>query len=346
MAELQQLQQSSEPVRDGGPLPVNAFSRLRTRDMGVVQKHSGATFGSLLPRIDLEEEDASFHFAHNQLDLPHSSIHILDYHCEKSAVRLEMPPMAPFLLLQFSLMGEAELTQDGETHVLRPGQLRIVHGDSPLNGRLLPGYRSMLFLVARSTLTAALSEQLGRRPERPLVFDSTMLDAGCLGDTVQSLTMAMWQNVEGAGPAALPGAVTKTAEDFILSLILWSLPHNYRDELEEHDTVAPYYVRRVERFVQAHARDVLCFGDLVQVSGVSERTLQDGFRRYRRTTPMSYVRNVRLELARKSLLDAPRQLVTEVAMDCGFSHLGKFAIDYRERFGERPSETLRRGRVL
>jgi transcriptional regulator GlxA family with amidase domain len=34
--------------------------------------------------------------------------------------------------------------------------------------------------------------------------------------------------------------------------------------------------------------------------------------------------------------------VTAAALECGFSNLGEFAGKYRQRFGENPSETLKR----
>ena len=60
---------------------------------------------------------------------------------------------------------------------------------------------------------------------------------------------------------------------------------------------------------------------------------------------MDFVKRVRLERARQKLssLDAETS-VTAVAFECGFGNLGHFARDYHERFGERPSETLRRSR--
>jgi transcriptional regulator GlxA family with amidase domain len=83
---------------------------------------------------------------------------------------------------------------------------------------------------------------------------------------------------------------------------------------------------------------------MIVVSGVSARSLHAGFRRFRNTTPMLYLKNHRLDLARRQLREGADTgvSVTEVALACGFTHLSKFARDYLERFGERPSMTLKR----
>jgi AraC-like DNA-binding protein len=83
--------------------------------------------------------------------------------------------------------------------------------------------------------------------------------------------------------------------------------------------------------------------DMVQASGVSRRSLHEGFRKYYGVTPMVYLRNVRLDNARLVLKQkgAGDVLVTDVALDSGFNHLSKFARAYKERFGELPSEMLR-----
>jgi len=51
----------------------------------------------------------------------------------------------------------------------------------------------------------------------------------------------------------------------------------------------------------------------------------------------------RLECARDRLIEAEAGdgSVTQVALDCGFSHLGRFSRDYQDRFGEKPFQTLR-----
>jgi AraC-like DNA-binding protein len=60
---------------------------------------------------------------------------------------------------------------------------------------------------------------------------------------------------------------------------------------------------------------------------------------------MHYVRDRRLERARDQLavaLPSDGITVTEVAERWGFGHLGNFSGSYRKRFGESPSQTLRR----
>jgi len=53
---------------------------------------------------------------------------------------------------------------------------------------------------------------------------------------------------------------------------------------------------------------------------------------------------MRMSEARKALLSpaSPSQTVTDVAMHFGFLELGRFSVEYRRAFGERPSATLRR----
>lgn len=77
---------------------------------------------------------------------------------------------------------------------------------------------------------------------------------------------------------------------------------------------------------------------------VSSRRLFAGFKTYLNTTPMRYLRDLRLDRVREALTNAAshRTLITDVAMDCGFRHLGRFDAAYKERFGEQPRETLRK----
>jgi AraC-like DNA-binding protein/tetratricopeptide (TPR) repeat protein len=84
---------------------------------------------------------------------------------------------------------------------------------------------------------------------------------------------------------------------------------------------------------------------LAAAAGVKRRTLEKHFRRFLSRTPVEVRRDLRLERARRDLLRAPSGLaVTDIALRCGFNHLGRFAALYRARYGESPSATLGRSR--
>lgn len=78
---------------------------------------------------------------------------------------------------------------------------------------------------------------------------------------------------------------------------------------------------------------------------VSPGTLEKAFKSVTGVTPHAFFLRQRLNQARKVLLreDTGQRTVTEVALSLGFSELGRFAVRYREMFGESPSDTLRRG---
>jgi AraC family transcriptional regulator, ethanolamine operon transcriptional activator len=77
---------------------------------------------------------------------------------------------------------------------------------------------------------------------------------------------------------------------------------------------------------------------------VSQRTLEYAFRERLGTSPMGFIRRLRLHAVRRALLAAEGEgaTVTEIAMTFGFYQLGRFAAEYRAIFGELPSATLTR----
>jgi AraC family ethanolamine operon transcriptional activator len=78
--------------------------------------------------------------------------------------------------------------------------------------------------------------------------------------------------------------------------------------------------------------------------GVSQRTLEYAFQERLGTSPVAFIRRLRLHAVRRALLAAERggATVTEIAMTFGFYQLGRFAAEYRAIFGELPSATLTR----
>jgi AraC-like DNA-binding protein len=107
-------------------------------------------------------------------------------------------------------------------------------------------------------------------------------------------------------------------------------------------------VRRVadlEDWIDAHLGEPLTLGRLCSVAGVGARSLQQAFRARRGMSPMRFVTERRLHRAHDRLCSGDRrESVSEVSVECGFAHLGRFAALYREVYGEAPVQTLRRRR--
>jgi transcriptional regulator GlxA family with amidase domain len=86
----------------------------------------------------------------------------------------------------------------------------------------------------------------------------------------------------------------------------------------------------------------LTLADIAAHAGVSARSLQNGFQSFRGMTPMAFLRWVRLQSAHRALLavDPAAATVTEIALACGFGHMGEFSTLYRRTYGETPKQTL------
>lgn len=110
----------------------------------------------------------------------------------------------------------------------------------------------------------------------------------------------------------------------------------------EISRVLPGDVVRALEWLRAHISEPVSLDVLADVAGVRPRTLQSHFRKHLGTTPVGWIRQARLALARRKLLQSnPDDTVTEIALCSGFGQLGRFAAQYRRQFGELPSETLR-----
>lgn len=100
-------------------------------------------------------------------------------------------------------------------------------------------------------------------------------------------------------------------------------------------------MERLERWVDAHLAETITLDRLCALSGVGGRGLQKSVMTLRGQSPLEWVTARRLAAARARLLKGAAGVeVSRVALDCGFTHLGRFSAAYRQAYGELPSATL------
>lgn len=117
----------------------------------------------------------------------------------------------------------------------------------------------------------------------------------------------------------------------------WTMPSYDRT------TTKPRMLRRALDFIHDNAHYEISIRDIAAASDVTPRAIQYAFREHMHTTPLEYLRRVRLERAHRELKSADPALdtVTSIAGRCGFSHPGRFSSAYKQVFGTEPSRTLR-----
>jgi AraC family ethanolamine operon transcriptional activator len=100
-------------------------------------------------------------------------------------------------------------------------------------------------------------------------------------------------------------------------------------------------------FMMSHYEPVTTVGHVCSATGINERTLERAVRAKFDCTVHSFLRRQRMHEARRRLLFSDRQKtsVTEIAYELGFFDCGRFAGDYRRRFGELPSSTLHNSKI-
>jgi AraC-like DNA-binding protein len=157
---------------------------------------------------------------------------------------------------------------------------------------------------------------------------------------------SLFHEVEYLAAVGLGQLARTGINELILNLSAVAVLRGVREHLTQGQLcIGDNVAEAARQFIDAHASEPIRISELAIQLGVSCRALQLAFKKRFGCTPLDHLFACRLGLARTRLL-APTDTTTTVAaiaVDCGFVNLGAFAGRYYRAFGERPSETLRRG---
>jgi len=259
----------------------------------------------------------------------------LTVHRTADAFAVHMPT---HLDAEFQIAGRRHQASTYFPVITNPGDAYVQHleQDCP----------QIIVRLERAAVERQLSRMLGRSLDRPVVFepvaDLTSDEAARWHGALQVLSS------EVISPASLirRGIGASSVEELIISTLLYIQPSSYYDQLREGASRRERSaVHRAVDFIEEHLAEPITLGQLAAHAGVSIRSIQSGFREDLSTTPVAYIRDRRLDKIRTVLVESGSIdgiTVGSVAMRWGFNNPGSFAVHYRERFGESPSQTLRR----
>ncbi|MDB5934524.1 MAG: transcriptional regulator, AraC family [Massilia sp.] len=281
--------------------------------------------------------DAALH----RTDLGALSFFILRY---GAAVRIEAGRLDGFMLFQVPLSGSAQIRIDGHIVAASSRMGALVSPTLPLQLDWSEGCEQLLVKIPRERVEETCRDLLGGELENGAIeFAPEMPMGGAIGRAWQHHLGGLLANHGFATePHARP--LIRAQEQALIHHLLLRQPSNYSGRLWRPDAPAPQRRLRVaEEFIRANLFDPIALEQIAAASGASLRSLCQAFRTHHDCSPMAYVRQARLDAARGALLTAaPGARVTDIALACGFSHLGRFASSYRARYGETPLQTLKR----
>jgi AraC-like DNA-binding protein len=244
---------------------------------------------------------------------------------------------------QFLLNGHCAIDGAPGHLDVEPGEAFVIDPKAVTREMWRDKCQQLLVRVSRDTLEQSVARELGKRCSGRLEFRPTAPDCGIAAWL--RLLIHEYARIGGEPSILMDERVATSLERTILSMLLSGLPHSKSEDFNVRGpTIAPYYVKRAEEYIRNNAENDIRLEDIVTAAGVSERSLFYGFKRWRRTTPMAYVQDLRLQAAHAELKRARQTgkgTVSQAAVNAGFTNFSHFSTMYKARFGESPSVTLR-----
>ncbi|MEE3507465.1 MULTISPECIES: AraC family transcriptional regulator [unclassified Pseudomonas] len=259
-------------------------------------------------------------------------------------VEIDAGDISGYYLIRVTLEGSGMVSLGKQSAILRKGGLTISSPSERSFIRIDKDCRNLILRVDRQALERQLQVLLNRRLRQPLLFD-IQVDAEHQGMATVRTTLDYICKLYGdASQTLLTSTMGGSLSDYLLSVLLTQLPHNYSvDLLQDQRQPMPHQVKKARDFIEQHLAEPIALAGLAQFCDVSIRTLQNGFTRFLQQTPSDYVRTRRLALVHVALQQAgPTDSVTDILLRHAVASFGHFAMQYRKQYGCLPSETLRR----
>ncbi|MEI1249830.1 helix-turn-helix transcriptional regulator [Rhizobium aouanii] len=225
-----------------------------------------------------------------------------------------------------------------------PARGTILEAGRAAGARLFGPRRHFGLFVDQAKIISHLTHMFERTISGDVDFHPHIDLTSGPGLVFQQLVSSLHRGLSGNGPLQRSPLAASLLCDAAIYLLLETCPNRYSNELAlPAPAPAPRHVKWAIDFMQEHIAEPISLNDIAMAAKVSVRTLQQGFRQFRNTTPMSYLQELRMAAAHRDLLESDeKQGITDVALRWGFTHLGRFAAEYRKRFGQLPSQTLKR----
>ncbi|MCA1367292.1 helix-turn-helix domain-containing protein [Bradyrhizobium sp. BRP14] len=195
----------------------------------------------------------------------------------------------------------------------------------------------------RSAMVSQLSEMLDAPVLHNIELSAALETASVAGSRLAALGHLLWDCFDVESDDRVSAIAADHLFRAAMAMILEAVPHNYSERLKQPASPAiPRNLKRAIEYMVANISQPMSVAEIAREAGTSVRALQTAFQQFKDTTPLSFLRQMRLEGVRRTLADETNELsIAQAARAWGFTHMGRFSAVYHDAFGQSPSETTR-----
>jgi len=252
-------------------------------------------------------------------------------------VRVRSPELEAIYHLQVVTRGVCVWHQNGEPMIVRGGQAVMVNPYEQIDLEYSRECEKLIIKIPEHVLNNARVIANGRPPDSGIRFTREPIDLA-RSPALINIMDAVLSELEEAEDDDI-SLLCAPYREIILKKLLRVFPSNW--DGQDRGVACTPALGRMLGYIEENVRNNIDIEELSSVSNMSVRSIYNAFSKTYSTTPKCYIKQLKLQKLREDLLQGKCRNVTEIALDYGFSHLGRFSSDYRKTFGELPSETLK-----
>lgn len=250
-----------------------------------------------------------------------------------------------FVLVSQPLRGRFAVRADSGERLLSPGDPVVLDAHTVYHMRWQEDCALLNVRLSRAEFETAIAEISGTGEPAPIRFPLGRLPSKPGLMAIDQVMRFLLRDVLPTGLLASAPLVRGQLTRMLVASVLeaYTAVSDIPDSRSSGD-VRPAAVRRAIVYIERRAADDIRVGDIAVAARLSTRALQEAFRKYLDTTPMRYLKSVRLARAHADLRQGSVDeglTVAAIAYRWGFGNLGRFSVDYRREFGRSPSQVLR-----
>lgn len=227
----------------------------------------------------------------------------------------------------------------GNTNIdLTPGQATLINPREVVTLDYSPDCVKMIVKLPSAMLNECSAEQFGHTPSGGVRFGTSSF---VLERDSPFFRMLELVYLEADQQETFNQSVSSPMALILATKLFQLFPHNVTRCRQHADDA--YFFSVIDDYIDANAKNEISAEHLAALGGMSLRTLYDRFKVAKGIAPAAYIKQRKLHKVNRQLRNGlgPVPSITGVVLDYGFAHLGRFSSEYKDLFGELPSETLR-----